>query len=741
MLLRRLERWLHQHIFKVGWLLTHSFQTTTILYYTFFLPGVFVHELIYWLAAGILNIRADRAIQMPEAQEVGELKLNFIKLSSRADIYRKAIITAIPLLAGMLIIWFAAHNIFNLDIAFETMSTGELTDISAGLQQLTTAPDFWLWFYLVFTIANTMYPANAADLKAWRNIGAILGVLAIIGFIIVPSGTLIENILIPLGTFFSEIQGVLLLIIGINIFMVVFLGFIEYVIEAVSGHSVTFRKGKMITMTRAEAQEARQQEREKAARKQARQRKASAKTTLKTVYALEFPVPDVPGKEPVTQPDEAPRQPVLIAGGEVQDDVSLPEISEPEARREPVFNPASRKPDSVPEASAPEIEEEEDIESAVDDAIRIAQFNNQQRDIAPEIEDEPDTLDTDISETLSSVDNAPVEERLSLRPSPFVNKSPAIDEVADDIEASEEADSQGDSIPTAPPVARKSVPLQAPITEKPDDAEDLIDDIESASVVKDSVAENTGNDVADEPDDKPAPAPLPVEIPGKIDLSSLRDSLTTPEPDKEKASTERESTETTEDDISLPAARISPFARQPMPDDTVVSKSDAEELKPATPKGTLRQSPLSASTGGSLLRPRPFKPVSSPSETEKVEKSDEGDLSDMFKPATPKGTLRRPAAGLRPFSATTDDDETDTDTPTTPKSSLRTGLSSFNRNPAPDIFNQDSLRASFSSDDDDDFEEDTLEYEDYDDVYYDDEDDEYGDYGDDDDITFYDDDD
>ncbi len=79
--MRRLERWLHQHIFKVGWLLTKNLQTTTILYYTFFLPGVVLHEFIYWLFAGFINVRAERAIAWPEAQAIAELRLNFIRLA------------------------------------------------------------------------------------------------------------------------------------------------------------------------------------------------------------------------------------------------------------------------------------------------------------------------------------------------------------------------------------------------------------------------------------------------------------------------------------------------------------------------------------------------------------------------------------------------------------------------------------------------------------------------------------
>ena len=113
-MLRRLETWLHQHLFKVGWLTTKNFQTTTILYYTFFLPGVVLHEFTYWLAAGLLNVRAERAIQWPEAQDIGELKLNFVKLAPRSSPWRVAIITLCPLIVGILVVVLIANSIFQL---------------------------------------------------------------------------------------------------------------------------------------------------------------------------------------------------------------------------------------------------------------------------------------------------------------------------------------------------------------------------------------------------------------------------------------------------------------------------------------------------------------------------------------------------------------------------------------------------------------------------------------------------
>ena len=393
-LLRRMERWLHQHMFKVGWLVTHNFQTTTILYYTFFLPGIVVHEVIYWLAAGVLNVRADRAIQWPEVQEIGELKLNFVKLAPRADIYRKAIISAIPLLAGLLILWHAAHNVFNVDAALETMSTGELVDVSAGFAQLTTAVDFWLWFYLVFTIGNTMFPANPGDLTGWRNILGVVGVLIVIAIIFIPNSALLENVIEPGYAFLNEVQIILLLIMGVNLFMVLLLGLIEYIIEHATGHSVTFRAGKMITMTRAEAQAAREEERERERRRQERQRQRRVTAPITSIYALELPVPDVPGKEPVTQPEIGP---VIIAGGEVQEVAPpLTGQEEREERREPVFNPGNRPAEPV--QTPPPVAENDD-EDLVEEAVSIARRESISRPPAQPDEVDDQSIDEPESDT------------------------------------------------------------------------------------------------------------------------------------------------------------------------------------------------------------------------------------------------------------------------------------------------------------------------------------------------------
>jgi hypothetical protein len=163
--MRRMERWLHQHIFKVGWLVTKNLRATTVFFYIFFLPGVVLHELIYWLVAGILNVRADRAIVAPEAQQIAEMKLNFIKLGKNTPRVKVVIISIAPLLGGLAVIWLITNNVLNINLVIGVLNAGG--DPWGAINLLLLTPDVWIWVYLMFAVANTMSPDREA-LRGWR---------------------------------------------------------------------------------------------------------------------------------------------------------------------------------------------------------------------------------------------------------------------------------------------------------------------------------------------------------------------------------------------------------------------------------------------------------------------------------------------------------------------------------------------------------------------------------------------
>ena len=99
----------------------------------------------------------------------------------------------------------------------------------------------------------------------------------------------------------SSLALVTLQITIFNIFVVTILGVAEAIIERISGKSATFADGKMITMSRQEAQQLRaSQSRERAPsqRQRSTQRRASEPTS---VYELKLPIPGPPGREPISR--------------------------------------------------------------------------------------------------------------------------------------------------------------------------------------------------------------------------------------------------------------------------------------------------------------------------------------------------------------------------------------------------------------------------------------------------------
>ncbi len=291
---------MHQHIFKVGWLVTKQYQTTTILYYAFFLPGIILNQFIFWLAAGFLNVSAERTIEWPQKQEIGELKLDFIRLSKNVTPFRLAIISTAPLLVGMIAVWHIANNILNVPGFLTEMNIGgSLVNLSTALGHFTNAPDFWIWVYLAFAISNTMMP-NFANLRAWRIVLSIIVILIVALYILGAGDQVVMNTLRgPVTDALNSLSSVFAIIIGLDIFMVVVLGTMEAIIERITGDSATFENGKMITLRRSELIARRQQA--LAVKPQPKsQRAAPASSGPPSVYKLNFPIPGAPGKEAVT---------------------------------------------------------------------------------------------------------------------------------------------------------------------------------------------------------------------------------------------------------------------------------------------------------------------------------------------------------------------------------------------------------------------------------------------------------
>ncbi len=335
---------MHQHLFKVGWLATRNLRTTTILYYTFFLPGVALNQFTFWLIAGVFNVRAERAITWPAEQAIGELRLNFIKLAKGTDRVRVALISLAPLIAGLAAIWLISNHILNAQPILNVVAAGRWDDLPAALATLTSTPDFYIWVYIVFTISNTMMP-SFSDLKPLRVVVFVLvGAVAASLIFHVADEPILRALSGPIRDGLRVLAGTFTVMMTFDLLAVVVLGTIEALIERVTGDSATFTNGKIVTMRREELQRLREQEQAKRDRERAR--RSATPGGPPSIYKLQFPIPDLPGRE------AAPAEPVTVR----RDEAGLPAPAAPTTavRPSPVFgSPAADQSGAINPAPAP----------------------------------------------------------------------------------------------------------------------------------------------------------------------------------------------------------------------------------------------------------------------------------------------------------------------------------------------------------------------------------------------------
>ncbi len=307
--------------------MTHSFQTTTILYYTFFLPGVLLHEFSTWLVAGMLNVHATSSLQWPEAQEIAELDLSFVELARNISPLRLAVITLAPIVTGLAAVALIANNIMDFNVFFATLRTGELSDVSTAIMGLTSTTDFWLWTYLLFVIGNTMFP-RLGNLKGLRRlliaVAVVLGIFIALGL---GEPVVVRLLRGPVADALNMLSATFVIIIFIDVFFVVLLGTVEAIIERVTGHSATFRRGKLVAMTRQERIEEQRRRAQREARAQQRARELPKETGRPSIYNRPLAIPGAPGVEAVTQGE------TLIIGTEERPALSGP--PRPDSRRGP----------------------------------------------------------------------------------------------------------------------------------------------------------------------------------------------------------------------------------------------------------------------------------------------------------------------------------------------------------------------------------------------------------------------
>ena len=111
---------------------------------------------------------------------------------------------ALTLVTGSLFVAYAAIVQIHLPPLWDLMRNADGGAFWAMLVSVPKFPDFWLWFYLTFTISSMMLPSHP-DRQAWLQLGLlVLGLVA--AAVLAGAGTwMLANLAPPFNRFLQAL--------------------------------------------------------------------------------------------------------------------------------------------------------------------------------------------------------------------------------------------------------------------------------------------------------------------------------------------------------------------------------------------------------------------------------------------------------------------------------------------------------------------------------------------------------
>ena len=213
-----LQRSLHREIQAILLIITRSPSLTIAIFSMFFFPGVFLHELSHLTMAKLLGVQTGKFSLLPRVMDDGRLQLGYVEASS-SDFLRDSLVGLAPLISGMLFIAFAANIPMHLTIMWDTLRNGQWSLLFAGLQELPTVQDFWVWFYATFAVSTTMMPSES-DRHAWLPLGLVTIILLGVAVVAGAGPWMLANLAPPFNQFLRGTAVILLVSITVHILLI-----------------------------------------------------------------------------------------------------------------------------------------------------------------------------------------------------------------------------------------------------------------------------------------------------------------------------------------------------------------------------------------------------------------------------------------------------------------------------------------------------------------------------------------
>ncbi len=237
------QRWIHRHLQGIAFLATGKKNWAIILYAIILFPGVLLHEVSHWLMAGILGVKTGGFSVLPKLKQDGSIQLGYVEYykSQRLGPIRESLVGSAPLISGTAVVLLIALRVFNVTTLGEALQTGDVTILSEALSTLLGTADFLIWLYLLFAVSNAMMP-SASDRRAWPAFILILIITAVILYIIGLQELLLIGLAGPVATVFGYLGLAFSLTIGVNIFFMFVINFIEWILSRIKGVDLVYSK-------------------------------------------------------------------------------------------------------------------------------------------------------------------------------------------------------------------------------------------------------------------------------------------------------------------------------------------------------------------------------------------------------------------------------------------------------------------------------------------------------------------
>ncbi len=207
------QRWLHQQIQLLFYLLTRRLNLALTLFSILFLPGVLLHETSHFVVARLLGVRTRRFSIIPQVTVDSRLRLGYVE-TAQADVFRDTLIGAAPFLVGGAVVAYLGIAQLGIAPLFDLASQGSWPQLWAALAALPERPDFWLWFYLTFTISSMMLP-SPADRRAWLPVVLVLLATAVLALLAGAGPWMAQNV----APWLERILRAVATVLGIGLFV------------------------------------------------------------------------------------------------------------------------------------------------------------------------------------------------------------------------------------------------------------------------------------------------------------------------------------------------------------------------------------------------------------------------------------------------------------------------------------------------------------------------------------------